>query len=599
MLDNKWLLIVSRIKFKFKPIVNIYTGSTLIIEIKREYQNSDFKLLKKLIESSENQPLLFEIELRIFKNALEEFRKICFYEEFYKNIKILFNFENNIFQCNVFNPEKIFNIINSLNLNSHLYVMISTNSYLDSNLQNNCLMLIKKYGIKIGIDNFGSGFADIKAMYRLEPDFIRIDNFFINQIEQNHKKKLIIANLINTIHTLGIKVIADNISSKKEFYICKDLCFDLAGGELISGFINSIKDISEKYEIVNNLILKDKRKKDELIDKKLIKSETTNIEPISIESHIIEIFNSFRRNRDRTFLPVVDKNYDAIGLIREKDLKDYVYSLYGKELLLNRSIGKSLKDFTSKCSIVDVNTGIEEILEIFSNDYSSEGIIITKESKYLGFLTAKSLIKILNEKNLNIARNQNPLSKLPGNNIISNYLNEILKNNEVATVVYFDFDNFKPYNDIYGFRQGDRMILLFSELLQKNLLSYNSFIGHIGGDDFFAGLKGLSFEKAVEIIKSVALKFKRNAENFYNDKDKKNRYITSKDREGNVKIFDLITVSSVIVHIDTKESFSIENISHIIANFKKEAKKSPDKVATIELKKYKKLKIKNDKREQK
>ena len=54
---------------------------------------------------------------------------------------------------------------------------------------------------------------------------------------------------------------------------------------------------------------------------------------------------------------------------------------------------------------------------------------------------------------------------------------------------YFDFDNFKPYNDRYGFRQGDRTILLFSDILKKTSGANKFFAGHIGGDDFFAGFR--------------------------------------------------------------------------------------------------------------
>jgi len=58
-----------------------------------------------------------------------------------------------------------------------------------------------------------------------------------------------------------------------------------------------------------------------------------------------------------------------------------------------------------------------------------------------------------------------------------------------CVLVYFDFDNFKPYNDRYGFRQGDRTILLFSDILKKTSGANKFFAGHIGGDDFFAGFR--------------------------------------------------------------------------------------------------------------
>ena len=76
------------------------------------------------------------------------------------------------------------------------------------------------------------------------------------------------------------------------------------------------------------------------------------------------------------------------------------------------------------------------------------------------FIIAPS-IDPLSEKNIAIARDQNPLTKLPGNTLITAYISETLNDLENTYVyVYFDFDNFKPFNDSYGFRIGDRAILL-------------------------------------------------------------------------------------------------------------------------------------------
>ena len=113
------------------------------------------------------------------------------------------------------------------------------------------------------------------------------------------------------------------------------------------------------------------------------------------------------------------------------------------------------------------------------------------------------MLKILNEKKLALARDQNPLSNLPGNNSIFDYVFQALRDiNNVYALIYFDFDNFKAYNDTCGFRQGDRVILLFSELLKSRSLSRDRFIGHVGGDDFFMAIKGTPLAKVVEEIRA-------------------------------------------------------------------------------------------------
>lgn len=576
MLNNKWLIFFNDIKFKFKPIVNIHTGETSGVEVLNFYSKNNLSDIDNLFNEAYKDGILFQLELRLLREKLKIFKKL----KGSKNFRFLLTFDGRVFNLKDFHIKDILNILNSFDINlSNIYLNIPNLNCQHLNIYS-FILFFKHYGIKVGIDNFGNGNSDLKLLYDIEPDFIRVDEFFITQIDKDFKKKLILSNLINLSHTLGIKVIAKNIQTKREFFLVKDLNFDFIEGKLITDELEEIAKVKNSYKVVKDLNSKNLRKKENLSDKKLIKSEIEKIEPITIEAQTIEIFHSFKKNSDRTFLPIIDLSYEPIGVIREKDLKEYVYSFYGKDLLLNKSIGKSLMDFTSKCSIVDINTDIEEILEIFSHDYSSEGIIITKESKYLGFLSAKSLIKILNEKNLNIARNQNPLTKLSGNNLINEYIEEVFENRKDTLLIYFDFDNFKPYNDKYGFRQGDRMILLFSELMQKEFTKYNSFLGHIGGDDFFMGLREIEFNDGVKVIKNLIDKFSANAKDFYSEEDRKKGFVVLKDREGNMKKFPLLGASAVIIYIREDSMIcSLEEISDIIAKHKKASKNSPTKLA--------------------
>ena len=81
--------------------------------------------------------------------------------------------------------------------------------------------------------------------------------------------------------------------------------------------------------------------------------------------------------------------------------------------------------------------------------------MITRNGSYLGILEPSKLIDLINEQEVAKARDQNPLTRLPGNYAINHHLQCLLK--EVGnrkTLVYFDFNNFKPFNDVYGFRMG-------------------------------------------------------------------------------------------------------------------------------------------------
>ena len=81
------------------------------------------------------------------------------------------------------------------------------------------------------------------------------------------------------------------------------------------------------------------------------------------------------------------------------------------------------------------------------------------------------------------AKHQNPLTGLPGNQIIEAELSECLYGVGEYTAAYLDIDNFKAYNDVYGFENGDKVIRLLADILRQ-MLTEKEFLGHVGGDDF-------------------------------------------------------------------------------------------------------------------
>jgi diguanylate cyclase (GGDEF)-like protein len=146
---------------------------------------------------------------------------------------------------------------------------------------------------------------------------------------------------------------------------------------------------------------------------------------------------------------------------------------------------------------------------------------------------------------------------------------------------YFDLDNFKAFNDVYGFRKGDRVIQLFADILRKNL-PQTFFKAHIGGDDFFSAVK-IQNESEAELIthiESIVKKFSDDAREFYSKEDKENGYIISTDRESNKKRFPLLSVSaSVIVINEHTKKRCIENVNKIFSLQKKVAKNDPKHIA--------------------
>ena len=166
------------------------------------------------------------------------------------------------------------------------------------------------------------------------------------------------------------------------------------------------------------------------------------------------------------------------------------------------------------------------------------------------------------------AKQQNPLSALPGNLMIEQKLDECVQSKDKYSVAYLDIDNFKAYNDVYGFEKGDLVIKLLANILRK-LVPENQFIGHVGGDDFVLILDSI---KAQDDLDQIVDSFEAEVLELYSQTDIINNYITAKNRYGRIERFPLMTLTAVIVNNESHTYTSTYELSEELAALKNRAK---------------------------
>jgi len=166
----------------------------------------------------------------------------------------------------------------------------------------------------------------------------------------------------------------------------------------------------------------------------------------------------------------------------------------------------------------------------------------------------------------------NPLTRLPGNISINRQIQGRLDGNENFALAYGDLDYFKPFNDKYGFSRGDEVIKITGRLILnivKNRQPRNSFVGHIGGDDFIYLVETDTMEEAShEIIDA----FDRIIPTFYDPSDRETGFITSIDRQGIKRTFDIMTISIGITDTKTRSFSHYGEITERASEMKKFAK---------------------------
>ena len=225
----------------------------------------------------------------------------------------------------------------------------------------------------------------------------------------------------------------------------------------------------------------------------------------------------------------------------------------------------------------DEDNSITPIIVVSSNSEKEHRIEILKESveyyikkpvnaQYLYF-TIKNLSRLLT-----INRRISPLTGLPGNVQIHAELKKRISNREDFSVLYLDLDNFKAYNDVYGFLKGDQIIKFTADTIIRSVHEYvpdGSFIGHIGGDDFIAILPILHCE---DICESIISNFDAQVVKFFTEEDVEKGYIEVANRKGVIEQFALTSISIGVVEADKGRFSNMLEIGEVGAQVKHLAK---------------------------
>lgn len=138
--------------------------------------------------------------------------------------------------------------------------------------------------------------------------------------------------------------------------------------------------------------------------------------------------------------------------------------------------------------------------------------------------------------------------------------------------MYLDLDNFKAYNDVYGFVKGDQIIEFTAETILRGVhtdLTEEAFVGHIGGDDFVAILPSINCEKICQNILSM---FDSQVKKFFTERDLEKGYIEVENRKGIIEQFPLTSLSIGVVVADTGRFSNILEIGEVGAQVKHAAK---------------------------
>lgn len=283
----------------------------------------------------------------------------------------------------------------------------------------------------------------------------------------------------------------------------------------------------------------------------------------------------FKKEKDYKFkkakttdIETVLKNIPALIIINEDGIQENIIKLCDK---IRANEDNSITPIIVISSITEKQHRVQ-ILQACVEHYIKAPI----DEEYL-YYTVKNVIRLLDTN-----RRVSPLTGLPGNVQIQAEIKKRLLNNEQFSILYIDLDNFKAYNDVYGFLNGDEMIKFTARCISNHLHDTEdegNFVGHIGGDDFVAITSNINCE---QICQNIVLEFDQGELKYFNKKDIEKGYLEVPNRKCIIEQFPLTSISIAVVVVDEGRFKNVLEIGETAAQVKHLAKTTPGSTYVID-----------------
>lgn len=292
---------------------------------------------------------------------------------------------------------------------------------------------------------------------------------------------------------------------------------------------------------------------------------------ISHDEKVKDVVDYLHKHANVHSIPVVQNNV-PVGMIIRGDVLELFSTSFGRSLNERKNVSEIMMRTPV---IVESDKRLDEVAQLVTLEHDDKLLwhfIITDKGQYIGTGSVRDLLRQLTQQQLQHARYANPLTLLPGNVPIYQEVEKLILHKKQFSMAYFDLNNFKPFNDIYGYAKGDKIIQLVASLMQAHCQS-NDFIGHIGGDDFVAIYQP---ENCIESCKKIVSEFDEKVKSFYNEKDLKAGGIQANSRTGQLQFFPLLSLAIGVVEPDLSRCRSHHDIAELASAAKKQAKLRTD-----------------------
>ncbi|WP_415755137.1 bifunctional diguanylate cyclase/phosphodiesterase [Pseudomonas leptonychotis] len=562
-LDN--ILAKGELHSLFQPIISLSERRILGYEaLSRGPSNSALHSPINLFAVARSAGRLSELELLCRKNACQRFSQLKLQG------KLFLNVSPDSLMAPKHQPGRTLQLLQSLGIPpSQVVIELTEQSPTDDfALLDRALHHYRAMGFSIALDDLGAGYSSLRLWSELRPDYVKIDRHFIDGIHLDSVKREFVGSILKMAKASRAQVIAEGIELPEELAVLSEMGVDLLQGYLLcrpqeqpprdtTNLLPSVTTSSPLNEDVSDL-------------RGLLNPQ----QAVALSTPTSEVLEMFRAQANLNSLAVLNEAQQPAGIVHRHSLSEALLKPFANELFARKPITRLMSDDYLAVESSQSLQQVSRLLTSRARQRIEEDFIIMEDGRYIGLGRVIDVLKLITELKIQQARYANPLTLLPGNVPIQQCLTRLLQQGREAVVCYVDIDNFKPFNDIYGYAKGDEVLLSLAQCLSDRVDPTRDFVGHIGGDDFLLVLGSQDWRAR---LNRLLEDFQSQCRRFYREEDLQAGCFVAHDRSGKRQEYALLSLSLGVVHVHPEQCAQLDasQLAAMASEAKRHAKAVP------------------------
>ncbi len=444
---------------------------------------------------------------------------------------------------------------------------------------------LRELGYGLALDDLGQGFGRFALWKRLRPRYLKIDRSFTANLGSDPFKTAFVQSMLLLADASQSIVVAEGVESERDLLTLREIGVPLAQGFFIAR--PSGQPGLEPTENARDVLAGTQPALHALASRGSVEQSVLGlarqIRPVPPDTRLETVIQMLEADADLMSVPVVDAKGHALGIVNRYVLADRLFRPHVRDLFGNKPCTLVMSGDVLR---LDAKSSLQQASVLIADSsarHAAEGVLVTEQGEYRGILLVGDLLRLVTEFQVQAARYANPLTLLPGNVPINDCIDRWLREGSPFGAAYCDIDNFKAFNDKFGYRMGDEIILQLADVLRSQLPRMGTFIGHVGGDDFVALSRAPTWEADLQ---NVVDGFAQAVCAFFEPDVLKDGGYWAESRRGDAVFYPIPTLSIGAFVVNPGRFESHREVSNVLAELKKAAKRKPGNTLFVDRREY-------------